>query len=169
MTGIKVALQSADTLKRLPFELGGKSPLLVFADLDMESAVRVWQWKGRTHGVVGLIHSNGSWPRLFRNEWPSVHQWHTCLPCVERSIRDEFVDRVLRQRNSSVTIGDHMLEEVTMGPRMMPPRNRSRSFDRVMGFSSWSKKHSDGKVLSVWWQWIPKRRGLLCGINYSIM
>lgn len=40
-TGIKVARQSADTLKRLTLELGGKSPLLVFADADMESAVRV--------------------------------------------------------------------------------------------------------------------------------
>lgn len=40
-TGIIVARESADTLKRLTLELGGKSPLLVFADANVESAVRV--------------------------------------------------------------------------------------------------------------------------------
>jgi betaine-aldehyde dehydrogenase len=66
---------------------------------------------------------------------------------VERSILDEFVDRVVSQLSSSVNIGDNMLDDINMGPLIMPPRNRSGHFDRVMGFISRSKKHSDVKVL----------------------
>lgn len=126
-TGIKVARQSADTLKRLTLELGGKSPLLVFADADMQSAVRV--------AIEGNFVNNGQ----------------VCTNCtrvyVERTILDEFVERVVSQLSSSVKIGDNMLDETNMGPLIMPPRNRSGHFDRIMGYISRSKKHANVQII----------------------
>lgn len=37
-TGSMIMRQAADTLKRVHFELGGKNPVIVFADADMERA-----------------------------------------------------------------------------------------------------------------------------------
>jgi acyl-CoA reductase-like NAD-dependent aldehyde dehydrogenase len=71
-TGREIMRRSADTLKRLTLELGGKSPNIVFADADMEAAVR-----GVTSGIFygkGEVCAAGS--RLL----------------VEASIRDEFLD-----------------------------------------------------------------------------
>ncbi len=64
---------AADTLKRTTFELGGKSPSVVFADADLDQAVR-----GAMTGIFfnqGEVCCAGS--RLF----------------VEESIHDEFVDK----------------------------------------------------------------------------
>ena len=52
---------AADTLKRVTLELGGKSPNIVFADADLDSAV-----KGAINGIFygkGEVCSAGS--RLF--------------------------------------------------------------------------------------------------------
>ena len=38
MTAKTITARSADTLKRLSFELGGKSPNIVFADADLDAA-----------------------------------------------------------------------------------------------------------------------------------
>lgn len=37
-TGSMIMKQGADTLKRVHFELGGKNPVIVFADADLECA-----------------------------------------------------------------------------------------------------------------------------------
>ena len=67
--------QAADTLKRLTFELGGKSPNIVFADADMAAAA--------AGAHVGIHLNQGqcccAGSRLF----------------VEDSIHDVFVDRVV--------------------------------------------------------------------------
>src|SRR5207247_8241163 len=65
---------SADTLKKLTLELGGKSPNIVFADADLEAAVR-----GASTGIFygkGEVCAAGS--RLL----------------VVGSIFDDFVDRL---------------------------------------------------------------------------
>jgi aldehyde dehydrogenase (NAD+) len=74
LTGQKIIAASAGNLKRVSLELGGKSPDIVFADADIESAV-----PGAGMAVFansGQICSAGT--RLF----------------VERRIYDEFVGRV---------------------------------------------------------------------------
>jgi 5-carboxymethyl-2-hydroxymuconic-semialdehyde dehydrogenase len=38
-TGSMIMKQGADTLKRVHFELGGKNPVIVFADADLERAL----------------------------------------------------------------------------------------------------------------------------------
>ena len=66
---------------------------------------------------------------------------------MERTILDEFINRLVSQLRSSVNIGDNLLDETNVGPLIMPPRNRSGHFDRVMGFISRSKKHPKVQVL----------------------
>ena len=62
-TGRALAAEAAQTFKRVNLELGGKSPVLVFADADLESAVAaatrsVWNNSGQvcTAGTRTLVH-----------------------------------------------------------------------------------------------------------------
>ena len=86
---------SAGNLKKVSLELGGKSPNIVFADADLEAAL-----KGVFMGIFfcqGEICSAGS--RLF----------------VERGIHDEFVAR-LADMAQSVKLGHGLDAETKMGP-----------------------------------------------------
>jgi acyl-CoA reductase-like NAD-dependent aldehyde dehydrogenase len=74
--------QSADTLKRLTLELGGKSPNIVFADADLEAAVR-----GVTTGIFygkGEVCGAGS------------------RALVEKSIYDAFVAKLAERAQKLV-------------------------------------------------------------------
>src|SRR5262249_7197911 len=76
-TGQEILRDSADTLKRVTLELGGKSPNIVFADADLEAAVR-----GATIGIFygkGEVCAAGS--RLF----------------VEKKIHDDFMGRLVER------------------------------------------------------------------------
>ncbi|MEP7311850.1 MAG: 5-carboxymethyl-2-hydroxymuconate semialdehyde dehydrogenase [Pseudomonadota bacterium] len=98
-TGSRILRQGSETLKRVHFELGGKNPVLVFADADLERALEA---------VVFMIYSlNGerctSSSRLL----------------VERSIRDEFLQR-LAARIPRIKVG-HPLDPLTeIGPLIHP-------------------------------------------------
>ncbi len=98
-TGSLIQAQGAPTLKRVHFELGGKNPVLVFDDADLERAL---------DAVVFMIYSlNGerctSSSRLL----------------VQRSIHDEFVD-LLAERVRALTVG-HPLDPATeIGPLIHP-------------------------------------------------
>jgi acyl-CoA reductase-like NAD-dependent aldehyde dehydrogenase len=86
---------SAGNLKKVSLELGGKSPNIVFADADLEAAL-----KGVFMGIFfcqGEICSAGS--RLF----------------VEQSIYEEFVAR-LADMARSVKLGHGLDPETKMGP-----------------------------------------------------
>jgi acyl-CoA reductase-like NAD-dependent aldehyde dehydrogenase len=86
---------SAGNLKKLSLELGGKSPNIVFADADLEAAL-----KGVVMGIFfcqGEICSAGS--RLF----------------VEQTIYDEFVAQ-LAGMAKSVCLGHGLDPETKMGP-----------------------------------------------------
>jgi acyl-CoA reductase-like NAD-dependent aldehyde dehydrogenase len=72
--GKEIMRASADTLKRVTLELGGKSPNIVFADSDIDSAVR-----GAYNGIFygkGEVCNAGS--RLF----------------VESKVHDEFLEKL---------------------------------------------------------------------------
>jgi aldehyde dehydrogenase (NAD+) len=72
--GKEIMRNAADTLKRITLELGGKSPNIVFADSDIDHAVR-----GAINGIFygkGEVCNAGS--RLF----------------VENKIKDEFVEKL---------------------------------------------------------------------------
>jgi len=94
-TGSEIMKQGADTLKRFHFELGGKNPVIVFDDADLDRAL---------DAVVFMIYSlNGerctSSSRLL----------------VQSTIANEFVERV-RARVAALKVG-HPLDPATeVGP-----------------------------------------------------
>lgn len=87
--------QSADTMKKLSFELGGNAPFIVFDDADIDAAV------------------DGAMVSKYRNAG------QTCV-CVNRflvqdSVYDDFVAK-LSERVSAMKVGNGAEEGVTVGP-----------------------------------------------------
>jgi betaine-aldehyde dehydrogenase len=84
-TGRMVMADAADTLKYVTLELGGKSPLIIFADATLDNAVGGALLAN--FYSAGQVCSNGT--RVF----------------VHRSIHDEFLNR-LKARTECMVIGD---------------------------------------------------------------
>ncbi|TIL47543.1 aldehyde dehydrogenase family protein [Mesorhizobium sp.] len=94
-TGQSIVRASAGNLKRVSLELGGKSPVIVCADADLDKAVPVAAMS--VFANSGQICIAGS--RLF----------------VERSIHDEFVER-LATYAKGLRIGDGIDPATEIGP-----------------------------------------------------
>lgn len=94
-TGRKVYAAAAAGMKHATLELGGKSPIVVFEDADLENAVSC-AINGNFYST-GQICSNGT--RVF----------------VHESIAEAFVARVAERMDNAV-IGDPMDETTTIGP-----------------------------------------------------
>jgi betaine-aldehyde dehydrogenase len=93
-TGKRVMAAAAETLKQVTLELGGKSPIIVFEDADIENAV-----SGALLGnfySAGEVCSNGT--RVF----------------VHRAIKDRFLARLMA-RTAAITIGDPLDPATQMG------------------------------------------------------
>ena len=84
-TGKLVMVQAAATLKHVTLELGGKSPLIVFDDANLDNAVSAALLAN--FSTQGEVCSNGT--RVF----------------VHRDVKDEFVRRLVA-RVQAMTIGD---------------------------------------------------------------
>ncbi|MBR0738005.1 5-carboxymethyl-2-hydroxymuconate semialdehyde dehydrogenase [Bradyrhizobium liaoningense] len=98
-TGSMIMKQGADTLKRVHFELGGKNPVIVFADADLERAA---------DAAVFMIYSlNGerctSSSRLL----------------VEASIYDKFT-AIVAEKASRIKVGHPLDPETVIGPLIHP-------------------------------------------------
>lgn len=94
-TGRRVYAAAAEGLKHVTIELGGKSPLIVFDDADLENAI-----SGAILGNFyssGQICSNGT--RVF----------------VQKDIKERFLSR-LTERLGGVVMGDPLDEAVNFGP-----------------------------------------------------
>jgi len=94
MVGKEIMRSAADTLKRVTLELGGKSPNIVFADSDIDGAV-----KGAINGIFygkGEVCCAGS--RLF----------------VESRVKDEFVDKLVT-RAKKMQPGDPLDPKTRLG------------------------------------------------------
>ena len=93
-TGKKVMQTAAGTLKRVTMELGGKSPLLVFDDADIEQAV--------AGAMMGNFYTQGE----------------VCTNCtrvfVQRGVAGRFLAR-LQQRTALLRIGDPMDPQTEVG------------------------------------------------------
>lgn len=107
-TGKTVARSAADNLKRLHLELGGKAPVLVFNDADVDLAIQKICEGG--YGNSGQDCMAAS--RVY----------------VEDAIYDDFVEQ-LAKAVSGVSMGDPMNETTEMGP-VISQKQR----DRVAGF-----------------------------------
>ena len=107
-TGSLIMSQGAPTLKRVHLELGGKNPVVVFADADLDRAL---------DAVIFMIYSlNGerctSSSRLL----------------VERSIYDHFIERVA-ERVAKLKVGHPLDPDTEIGPLI-----HARHLDKVLSY-----------------------------------
>ncbi|XP_059136638.1 4-trimethylaminobutyraldehyde dehydrogenase [Peromyscus eremicus] len=113
-TGTKIMEMSAKGIKPVTLELGGKSPLIIFADCSLENAV-----KGALVANFlsqGQVCCNGT--RVF----------------VQKTILDKFTKEVVEQ-TEKIKIGDPLLEDTRMGPLINEPH-----LERVLGFIKSARK-----------------------------
>ena len=106
--------QAAETLKRTTFELGGKSPNVIFADADLDNAVA-----GAFHAIYfhgGQCCTAGS--RLF----------------VEKKIHREFVDR-LAEKAKARHVGDPLDPKTEQGPQVS-----QEQLDKILHYVDLGKK-----------------------------
>lgn len=94
-TGKKVMAAAASTLKEVTMELGGKSPLIVFNDADLDDAVSA-AMLGNFY-TQGEICTNGT--RVF----------------LQSGIKDEFLQKLKQRTDNNIIAGDPMLPEVNLG------------------------------------------------------
>ena len=120
-TGQSIVRASAGNLKRVSLELGGKSPVIVCADADLDIAVPVAAMS--VFANSGQICIAGS--RLF----------------VERSIHDEFVER-LGAFAKALRVGDGADPTTEIGPLISV-----KQLDRVAGYLA-SGKAEGARVVS---------------------
>lgn len=99
---------AAETLKRLTFELGGKSPNIIFADADLDAAI--------AGAHLGLYLNQGqcccAGSRLY----------------VQDSVHDEVVER-LSEMNKNRQLGDPFDPQTEQGSQI----DRAQ-FDKIMGY-----------------------------------
>ena len=94
-TGRKVYAAAAAQMKHVTMELGGKSPMIVFEDADIENAV--------SGAILGNFYSSGQ----------------VCSNCtrvfVHADILEQFLERLCARLDTAI-IGDPMDPETTFGP-----------------------------------------------------
>ena len=94
-TGKKVMAASASTLKDVTMELGGKSPLVIFDDCDLENAVSA--------ALVGNFYTQGEVCT------------HGTRVFVHKNIYEAFMQRVKARLESNIVIGDPMQPDTNIG------------------------------------------------------
>ncbi len=94
-TGRKVYALAADGMRHVTMELGGKSPLIIFEDAELDSAVGAAMMAN--FYSAGQVCSNGT--RVF----------------VQRGIKARFLER-LAKRTEAIKLGDPLDEATQMGP-----------------------------------------------------
>ncbi|WP_299045594.1 betaine-aldehyde dehydrogenase [uncultured Tateyamaria sp.] len=107
-TGRKVYAAAAEGMKHVTMELGGKSPLIIFDDADVENAV--------SGAILGNFYSSGqvcsNGTRVF----------------VHKAIKDAFLAR-LTERLRAAVIGDPQDPETSFGPMVS-----ARQMEIVQGY-----------------------------------
>ncbi|UVK41175.1 aldehyde dehydrogenase family protein [Mesorhizobium sp. AR10] len=118
----KIAVQSsAQQLKKVSLELGGKNAQIVFADANLEEA------------ADAIIEG------AFKNAGESCNCGARLL--VERSIHDELVQRVAK-RARTVKVGDPLDPEAQIGAIISPAQ-----LDKIVGFVSRAREGGAGVLL----------------------
>ena len=106
--------EAADTLKRLTFELGGKSPNIIFADADLDAAVE------------------GAYIGLYLNQGQCCCAGSRLL--VDESIHDDFVERMVAKAQQR-KVGDPFDPSTEQGPQV-----DKTQFEKIMGYIDVGKK-----------------------------
>src|SRR2546428_10332557 len=113
-TGKEVARTAADTLKRVHLELGGKAPVIVFDDANLESSV---EWIK----IAGFFNSGQDCTAACRV---------LAGPKIYDALLEHLVPAV-----ESLSVGDPNKEGTEMGPVVS-----KEHFERVMGFLDRAKQ-----------------------------
>jgi betaine-aldehyde dehydrogenase len=116
-TGKWIARAAADTLKRVHLELGGKAPVIVFDDTDMETALET---------IAGTGYYNAG---------------QDCTAATRvlagKGVYDNVVNGLAGQANGLV-VGDTLAPDTTLGPL-----NSARQRERVEGFLERKPDHAE--------------------------
>ena len=95
VTGKHIMRQAAENVTKVSLELGGKSPNIIFADADFETAV--------DYALFGIFAGSGQ----------------ICAAgsriLVEESIAEKFIER-FAERAQKIKVGNGMNQEIEMGP-----------------------------------------------------
>jgi betaine-aldehyde dehydrogenase len=113
-TGKAVMAHAARDLKKVTLELGGKSPIIVFDDANLENAINATLVANFFSS--GQVCSNGT--RVF----------------VQDSIHDEFVAR-LGERTKAIRVGDPFDHRTQLGPLVS-----REHFEKVCAYMAAAKK-----------------------------
>ena len=123
--GIEVAKTAADDVKKVHLELGGKAPVVVFADCDLAAAAE-------TIAITGFFNAGQDCTAATR-------------VIVEASAYDKFVELLANEANTKIAVGNPD-EDVLVGPV-----NNKNQLERVKGFIDRLPAHAKiiagGKVL----------------------
>ncbi|MCP2014663.1 5-carboxymethyl-2-hydroxymuconic-semialdehyde dehydrogenase [Deinococcus sp. HSC-46F16] len=120
VTGSHIMRQGADTLKRVHFELGGKNPVVVFDDADLEKAL---------DAVVFMIYSlNGE------------RCTSSSRVLIQEGIYDEFTARIA-ERARNIRVGDPLDPDTEVGPLVHP-----RHFEKVLSY--FDKAREEGATIA---------------------
>jgi len=109
-TGIEISRRAAETLKRVSLELGGKNPIVIWEDADLDLALDSVIWSA--FGTSGQRCTAAS--RLI----------------VHRPVHDEFVGR-LRDRVGRLVLGDGLVETTDVGPVI-----NETAVERIAGYAA---------------------------------
>ncbi|MGH2357448.1 MAG: aldehyde dehydrogenase family protein, partial [Candidatus Limnocylindria bacterium] len=108
-TGVDISTRAAKTLKRVSLELGGKNPIAIWEDADLDLALDSVIWSA--FGTSGQRCTAAS--RIV----------------VHRSIHDDFVHR-LRERVSRLALGDGLDPATDVGPVI-----NDRAVEKIAGYA----------------------------------
>ncbi|BCH26060.1 NAD/NADP-dependent betaine aldehyde dehydrogenase [Mesorhizobium sp. L-8-3] len=127
-TGKKVLALAGSLMKHATMELGGKSPLIVFDDADVENAVG-GAMLGNFYST-GQVCSNGT--RVF----------------VQNGIYERFLDR-LTERTKAIRIGDPLDPDTQMGPLISKAQHEKVTGYIAIGKDEGAVLHYGGNVPSL--------------------
>nr|XP_018909366.1 PREDICTED: cytosolic 10-formyltetrahydrofolate dehydrogenase isoform X1 [Bemisia tabaci] len=118
--GHSILRSAADSnLKKVSLELGGKSPLVIFSDCDLEKSVKM--------SMGGVFFNKGE----------------NCIAAgrvfVESSIYDQFVQKVVEE-TKKIVIGDPLDRSVSHGPQ-----NHKKHLEKLIAYCDQAKR--DGAKL----------------------
>ena len=123
--GIEVAKSAAEDVKKIHLELGGKAPVVVFADSDLAAAAE-------TIAITGFFNAGQDCTAATR-------------VIVEASAYDKFVELLANEASTKIAVGNPD-EDVLVGPV-----NNKNQLERVKGFIDRLPAHAKivagGKVL----------------------
>jgi betaine-aldehyde dehydrogenase len=107
--GMEVAKSAATDLKRVHLELGGKAPVIVFQDADLQKAAA-------QIAIAGYFNAGQDCTAATRI-------------LVHESVHDEFIALLVAEVKANATTGDPSREDILFGPV-----NNASQLERVQGF-----------------------------------